>query len=481
MAEYESLGISSLGYSVYLVALGIYRVYISPLAKYPGHKLAGLTTLYQAYYDVCLGGKFFKKLEQLHKVYVPDSVVGTIGHDLHRTQRSVLNPYFSKSSIRRFEDRIQNTAGKLMGRLVEAGKIGEILPIKLAFKAATCDVISEYCFGVSTSYVEHDDYNRGWFDAVDSMFYMAWPMTYISWLGPLMERLPPSVIGLMHPGLKSLWDMHSQWIEQIETTRKSGKPGGADATLFHGLLDSDLPPAEKTTDRLRQEAQTMRQDTTAFVLTCITFELLSHPNMLKKVKAELEAALPDPNSIPSLAIVEKLPYLSAVITEGLRFHPGGLVRMTRVAPENTMVYYDKASGKEWVIEPSTPTSMTALDNNMNTDIFPDPYKFEPERFIENPRLEKYVLTFSRGTRICLGLNLAYAELFIILAGVFHRCDNTILPWLTARTALAIELRALLDLLSHFLLIDESFAFSKVLLQVTKLKSQTIPVNKALAS
>jgi cytochrome P450 len=67
-----------------------------------------------------------------------------------------------------------------------------------------------------------------------------------------------------------------------------------------------------------------------------------------------------------------------------------------------MVYYDKASGKEWVIEPSTPTSMTALDNNMNADIFPDPYKFDPERFIENPRLEKYVLTFSRGTRICLG-------------------------------------------------------------------------------
>jgi hypothetical protein len=48
-----------------------------------------------------------------------------------------LNPYFSKSSIRRFEDRIQNTVGKLIGRLIEAGKIGEILPIKLAFKAAT--------------------------------------------------------------------------------------------------------------------------------------------------------------------------------------------------------------------------------------------------------------------------------------------------------------------------------------------------------
>jgi hypothetical protein len=120
-----------------------------------------------------------------------------------------LNPYFSKSSIRRFEGRIQNTAGKLLNRLVKAGKIGEILPIKLAFKAATCDVISEYCFGVSTGYVEYNDYNRRWFDAVDALFYMAWPMTYISWLGPLIDKLPPAVIGLMHPGLKSLWNMHT--------------------------------------------------------------------------------------------------------------------------------------------------------------------------------------------------------------------------------------------------------------------------------
>ncbi|KAJ5295943.1 hypothetical protein N7508_010764 [Penicillium antarcticum] len=454
------------GYSAYLVALGIYRVYISPLAKYPGPKLAGLTTLYQAYYDIYLGGKFFKKLEQLHEVYgpivrvnpheihindpdfievlftgatqkrdkykwvgrsllLPDSVVGTIDHDHHRTRRSVLNPYFSKTSIRRLEDRIQNTAGKLMDRLVKAGKTGEILQLKLAFKAATCDIISEYCFGVSTKYVERDDFNRGWFDAVDAMFNMAWSMTYISWLGPVMARLPPSIIGMMHPGLKSLWDMHSRWIDQIETIRKNGKPGGADATLFHGILNSNLPPAEKTTDRLRQEAQTMvlaGQDTTSFTLTCTVYQLLSRPDMLKRVKAELESALPGPNSPPSLAIVEKLPYLSAVIAESLRVYPASLFRMTRVAPEHTMVYHDKASGKDWVIEPGTPTTMTALDNNMNPDKFPDPYKFDPERFIGNPRLEKYVLTFSRGSRICLGLNLAYAELYIILASIFRKFD-----------------------------------------------------------
>ncbi|KAJ5769986.1 uncharacterized protein N7511_002037 [Penicillium nucicola] len=436
-----------LGYSAYLVALGIYRVYFSPLAKFPGPKLAGLTTLYQAYYDIYHGGKFFKKLEQLHEVYgpivrvnphelhiidpdfievlftgatkkrekykwlgrallAPDSVASTTGHDCHRMRRSVLNPFFSKLSIRRLENRIQNTAEKLMDRLLKAGKTGEILPIKLPFMAATCDIISEYCFGVSTNYVEQDDYNRGWFDAADLMFNMAWPMTYISWLGPLMERVPQSVLSIINPGLKSFQDMHTRWIDQIETTRRSGKPDDVDVTLFH-------------------EAQVMvlgGQDTTSYILTCTIFQLLSHPDMLRRVKAELETVLPDSNSPPSLVIVEKLPYLSAVIAESLRVYPASLVRMTRVAPEDTMVYHDKTSGKYWVIEPGTPVTMTALDNNMDPGKFPDPYKFDPERFIENPRLDKYVLTFSRGTRICLGLNLAYAELYIILARIFRKFD-----------------------------------------------------------
>lgn len=61
-----------------------------------------------------------------------------------------------------------------------------------------------------------------------------------------------------------------------------------------------------------------------------------------------------------------------------------------------------------------------------------------------------------------------------------RCDNTILPWLTARTALAIELRALLDLLSHFLLVDESFAFSKASSSYES-KVSGNPCHKALTS
>lgn len=141
---------------------------------------------------------------------------------------------------------------------------------------------------------------------------------------------------------------------------------------------------------------------TAYTLSAITYELLANPDKLAKLREELMAALPDPDTVPTLAVVEKLPYLNAVIQEGLRVHPGALVRMTRVAPDNELVYHDKTSGKKWVIPKNTPITMTALSVQMNETIFPNPRKFEPERWLENPRLDRYMLTFSKGSRICLG-------------------------------------------------------------------------------
>lgn len=53
------------------------------------------------------------------------------------------------------------------------------------------------------------DYNVAYFDAVDDHLHMAYKMTYIPWFGPLMDRIPPSVMGWVYPGLQSLRSMHA--------------------------------------------------------------------------------------------------------------------------------------------------------------------------------------------------------------------------------------------------------------------------------
>ena len=53
----------------YLIGLGIYRLYLSPLAAYPGPKLAALSNWYEFYYDVICQGQFTFKIQELHKHY----------------------------------------------------------------------------------------------------------------------------------------------------------------------------------------------------------------------------------------------------------------------------------------------------------------------------------------------------------------------------------------------------------------------------
>ena len=77
--------------------------------------------------------------------------------------------------------------------------------------------------------------------------------------------------------------------------------------------------------------------------------------------------------------------------------------------------------------------MTGYMNHINPAIFPAPEEFRPERWLKDEEttpkgsgaagnLEKYLLPWGKGTRICLGMNLAYAELYLTLAAVFRRFD-----------------------------------------------------------
>lgn len=54
---------------VYGFSLAIYRLLFSPIARFPGPKLAALTNLYEFYYDFFGRGKYTFQIEKMHKKY----------------------------------------------------------------------------------------------------------------------------------------------------------------------------------------------------------------------------------------------------------------------------------------------------------------------------------------------------------------------------------------------------------------------------
>lgn len=67
--------------------------------------------------------------------------------------------------------------------------------------------------------------------------------------------------------------------------------------------------------------------------------------------------------------------------------------------------------------PQTVVSMSAVFMHTNPDIFPEPLKFDPNRWLQDDSAEllNYLVPFSRGPRQCIGMKCA---LFIPSAGHF---------------------------------------------------------------
>ena len=166
--------------------------------------------------------------------------------------------------------------------------------------------------------------------------------------------------------------------------------------------------------------------TTAAALSEITFHLLRQPDELRTLKNELAKATANETALLDPVKLEQLPYLTAVIKEGLRLSSGISTRLQRIATDETLVYTAKArqannktiKEKQYVLRPGIPLSMTGLLIHHSPTYFTDPMTFRPERWLEKPSLDSYLVPFSRGTRACVGINLAYAELYATIATVF---------------------------------------------------------------
>lgn len=73
--------------------------------------------------------------------------------------------------------------------------------------------------------------------------------------------------------------------------------------------------------------------------------------------------------------------------------------------------------------------MMNYSTHHNKDIFLDPFRFDPTRWLETdggtPEMNEAYMPFSKGSRMCIGINLAIMELKMILATIIHGWELSI--------------------------------------------------------
>ncbi|ROW15478.1 hypothetical protein VPNG_02255 [Cytospora leucostoma] len=499
----------------YVVWVGIYRLYFSRLAEFPGPKLAALTGLYEAYFDLIPkgGGQFPFAIKRMHEKYgpivrinpdelhiddpdfydtlyptskpydklqrlenrfgIPGATFSTARHEVHKIRRAAISPFFAKSKVREQARDIQGLMDVISRRLTaEYAGTGRVLNLHDVWRCFAADNIMDLVFGSPLDLHLSPDFRAPFTGAITRVTNWSHVTRYLPILGAATDSLPYWLSKRLFPPfepiiayreLTNLDRPKQEMSRQTATIRASHQAtGGADekprmgqtghATVFHEMLASNLPREELSHKRMQHEAESLigaGLETTAWTLALGSFYILHDPQVYARLQAELTTAIPNAAQIPPWATLETLPYLTAVVKETLRMGMGVIERLVRINrnPASPWIYDDSV-----VIPANVAVSMDQYHMLMNERAFPDPTTFRPERWLDDPRgpdgfrpLTHYLTVFGRGTRMCLGLNLAYSELYIGFATLIRRhklrlvgtsvrdvafyAENTILsPW-----------------------------------------------------
>lgn len=210
--------------------------------------------------------------------------------------------------------------------------------------------------------------------------------------------------------------------DQIDTVLKAStvknlkKPS---KTVFTALLESDLPPEKLSPTRLQHEAISLIGagiETTKRALSVASFHIVSNPAVLARRRSVRPPFKPPHFHIP-LAITKHFFFLTCT---ALRLSYGTSQRTPHVSSK-PITYASH------ILPPGTVISMSNISVSHDEVLFPDSNAFKPERWLGNPKapngsyLSRYMVSFGKGTRSCLGITLAYAEMCIAMATVFRRC------------------------------------------------------------
>jgi cytochrome P450 len=207
------------------------------------------------------------------------------------------------------------------------------------------------------------------------------------------------------------------YVKKAQANVSKGIDDGS--TVFGSVLQSDLPPPEKSLQRLVEEGFSLfvaGTETVSWTLTVVTYHVLTKPLILQRLTAEVRSVVDASGRLPKWVELEKLPYLGAVIHEGLRLSYGLAGRTARIAPGEDLVYrgtwVPNASSTlehvEYFIPRGYAIGMSAVITHHDEEIYPNSHSFVPERWLDEKdqkrkELDRALLSFSKGSRGCIGI------------------------------------------------------------------------------
>jgi len=221
-------------------------------------------------------------------------------------------------------------------------------------------------------------------------------------LNPFSLLFPYNIPGLpFHRLLQNAEEMETIVKKVIARKKEEGLTGDDILSIMIQMREQD--PERLSESELIGHTTTMYRggyNPNGMVLYWALFLLDQHPDVLKRVLAELEEVLNGSNPTPEQ--LDKLSYLEGVLKETMRIFPAG-TWTGRLAMKDFELDSHPLPKGTWVV-------MSPYITHRLPEVFSDPYQFKPERWLTAHHSAYEFMPFSAGPRYCIGTSLAMMQL-----------------------------------------------------------------------
>jgi cytochrome P450 len=338
---------------------------------------------------------------------VGDSSVLVIDGAAHMRKRRLLLPPFHGERMHAYARIIRDVTDDI----VDAWPLGRAFQLHQVMQGITLRVIVRAVFGIEDGARHRRLLARltELIDAVSSPLWVALGLVGVDlfrevpWLR--MSRLKAEVDALLHA-------------EIAERRAASGEREDVLSLLLSARDEEGRPLSDA---ELRDELVTVLvagYETTATALAWTFGLVLRRPEVLARLEEELARHVGEGPLDP--ASLAKLDYLDAVVKESLRLYP--------VVPVVSRITLAPFPLGDFMIPPGVRLSTCVYLTHRNPELYPNPERFDPERFL-GKKVDPYAwFPFGGGLRRCIGMAFALYELKVVLASVLLRARlSPVLP------------------------------------------------------
>jgi len=358
---------------------------------------------------------------QMAKKFLGEGLLTSEG-EFHRRQRRLAQPAFHRQRINAYAEIMTGHAT----RTRERWRDGETLDIWHEMMRLALAIVGKTLFDADVE-SEAPEIGKALTDVMQLFERITNP------LSGLLDKLPlPGNIRW----LKAKERLDSTIYRIINERRASGEDRGDLLSMLLLAQDEEGDGGSMTDQQLRDEAMTLfvaGHETTANALTWTWYLLSQHPEVEAKLHEEIDTVLA--GRLPTAADVAQLRYTEMVFAEAMRMYPPAWTMGRRVLADYQIGQYVVPAGSIVLMSPWV----------MHHDprFFPDPFKFDPERWTAEAREARPKFSyfpFGGGPRVCIGEQFAWMEGALLIATIGQRWKMRLAPGQRVEPKAMITLR-----------------------------------------